>query len=369
MLNKISMPMPVEQSINCPVIIGANLYDFSAWLPSLAFQQIVIITDHTVKKLYGLELQKCLQQAGYKNLLFSFPAGEKFKTYKTKQMLENNMQLHGCNRDTLIIALGGGIVGDLTGFIAATYLRGIPYIQIPTTLLAMVDSSIGGKTGINTIYGKNLIGVIYQPLCVVIDIILLKTLSKKNIINGLIEAIKMFLTYDAKSLHYTESHLRYLIQGSAIYLKEIVTKAVKIKAAVVGRDEKEQGERSVLNFGHTIGHALEKLSNYTLLHGYAVAYGILVEANISYLLDLLNSKALLIIKKLLAQLGIYGKDLQKYNPAEILQATKIDKKVRLGKVHYTLLSDISSIYINNGNYVHPVTDKIVKLAIKKTIKE
>lgn len=177
------------------------------------------------------------------------------------------------------------------------------------------------------------------------------------------------MSYDAKSLHYTESHLRYLIQGSAIYLKEIVTKAVKIKAAVVGRDEKEQGERSALNFGHTIGHALERLSNYTLLHGYAVAYGILVETNISYLLDLLDNKALLLIKNLFAQLGISGKDLQKYKPAEILQATKIDKKIRLGKVHYALLNDIGNIYINNGNYVNPVTDKIVNLAIKKTIEE
>ena len=369
MIQKISMAMPIGQRINCPITIGVNLYDFSAWLPKLAFQQIVIITDHTVKKLCGLQLQNCLQQAGYQSLLFSFPAGEKLKNYKTKQRLEENMQLHHCNRDTLIIALGGGVVGDLAGFIAANYLRGVPYIQIPTTLLAMVDSSIGGKTGINTKYGKNLMGVIYQPLCVVIDVKLLNTLSKKNIINGLIETIKIFLIYDANSFHYVVSQLNYLIKKKESVLKEIITSAVKIKAIIVSRDEKEQGERSVLNFGHTIGHALEKISNYTLLHGYAVAYGILVEANISHLLGILDKKILLSIKNLFSQLGIHGKDLQKYNQVEILQATKIDKKVRSGKVHYTLLRDIGSIYISADNYVHPVTDLIVNLAIKKTIEE
>jgi 3-dehydroquinate synthase len=369
MIQKISMNLPVQQTRDCSIIIGTNLCEVTTWLPKLDFQQIVIITDHTVKQHYGLQLQNCLQQAGLNSLLFSFPAGEKLKNYKTKQMLEENMQLHHCNRDILIIALGGGVVGDLAGFIAANYLRGVPYIQIPTTLLAMVDSSIGGKTGINTNYGKNLIGAIYQPLCIIMDVGVLNTLSKKNIINGLIEAIKIFLTHDTESFYYTELHLHYLIKGQGILLKEIVYRAVKIKVAVVSRDEKEQGERSVLNFGHTIGHALEKISNYTLLHGYAVAYGILVEATISHLLGLLDSQALLTIKNLFGQLGIHGTNLKKYKQAEILQATRIDKKIRLGAVHYTLLKDIGSAYINHGNYVHSVTDMIVNLAIKKTIEE
>jgi 3-dehydroquinate synthase len=367
-MQKISVT-PIHKSLDYPIIIGANLYDFTAWLPKQAFQQIVIITDQVVKVYYGLQLQKCFRQGGYNSLLFSFPAGEKFKSYKTKQMIEHSMQLHRCHRDTLIIALGGGVVGDLAGFIAASYLRGVPYIQIPTSLLAMVDSSVGGKTGINTIHGKNLIGVIYQPLSVIIDINLLKTLSKKNRINGLIEAIKIFLIFDAESFYYAESHLESLIQGDNCLLKEVIFRAVKIKAAVVSRDEKEQGERLVLNFGHTLGHALEKISNYSLLHGYAVAYGLLVEVTISYLLGLLDRKSLLDIKNMFRRLGICGKNLQRYSQIELIQATKMDKKNRSRKVYYTLLRKIGSPYISYDNYVHPVTDQLVRQAIKKTIED
>lgn len=367
MIHEISVTIPNEPAVSYPIIIGADLYDFTTWLPKKKFNQIVIITDRAVKKRYGCDLQKHLNQAGRNSLLLSFPAGEKSKNYQTKQAIEHAMQLHRCDRDTLIIALGGGVVGDLAGFIAATYLRGVPYIQIPTTLLAMVDSSVGGKTGINTIHGKNLIGAVYQPLCVVADVMLLKTLSRKNMINGLIEAIKIFLTYDAASFCYTESYLHHIIKGDDSLLKEIVSRAVRIKAAVVSRDEKDRGERSVLNFGHTIGHALEKLSNYTLLHGYAVAYGILVEATISHILGLLDSNQLLIIKNLIAELGIHGKNLQKYELTKLIQATKTDKKIRFGNVHYTLLREIGSTHFSNGNYVHPVADKIIKQAFKNII--
>jgi 3-dehydroquinate synthase len=364
---KLSMKLPTRPAIDYPINIGANIYDVSAWLPKKRFNQIVIITDNIVKKRYGFALQHSLKKAGHPCLLLSFPSGEKYKNSKTKQTIENAMLFHRCDRDTLILALGGGVVGDIAGFIAATYLRGISYIQMPTTLLAMVDSSVGGKTGMNTIHGKNLIGAIYQPLCVLADVSLLKSLSKKNMINGLIEAIKMFLTHDATSFYYTQLHLDHLINGSKNSLKQIVSRAVNIKADVVGRDEKEQGERSLLNFGHTIGHALEKISNYTLLHGYAVAYGILVEAALSQSLGLLNIEELSIIKNVMSRLGIHGVDLKKYPLAKVIQATKNDKKMRSGKVHYTLLQEIGSAHIKNGRYVHPVADKMVRYALKKTI--
>lgn len=366
MIHKIPVTIQNQRAIGYPIFIGAGLYDFRTWLPKQNFTYIVIITDRFVKKYYGLNLQKHLNEAGYTSLLFSFPAGEKFKNYRSKQAIEHAMQRHRCDKDTLILALGGGVVGDLAGYIAATYLRGIPYIQIPTTLLAMVDSSVGGKTAINTMHGKNLIGAIYQPLCVVADIMLLKTLSRKNIINGLIEAVKMFLTHDAVSFRYTESHLHHIINGDDSLLIKIVARAVRIKAAVVARDEKELDERSMLNFGHTIGHALEKLSHYSLLHGYAVGYGILVEATIAHILGLLNHNHLLIIKKVLAQLGIQGKDLQKYNVTKLIKATKNDKKNRFGKVHYTLLREIGQVYFTKSNFVHPVEDKIVRQAFRIT---
>lgn len=368
MNHKISVNIPNKPWTEYSIIIGKSISQFTSYLPK-KIQHIVIITDNRVKKYYGLDLQKRLKKNYPSCLLLSFPPGEKFKNNTTKQLIENAMLRNRCARDTLIIALGGGVVGDLSGFIASTYLRGIPYIQIPTTLLAMVDSSIGGKTAINTAYGKNLIGTIYQPAKVIIDITLLQSLSKKNIINGLIEAIKMFLTYDATSFNYTKLHLNQLINGDTFFLKKIVSRAVSIKAAVIGRDEKDNGERSVLNFGHTFGHALEKISNYTVLHGYAVGYGILVEATISHMLDLLNKEQLQIIKQLLAQLDIYGKYLKKYDISKLICVMKHDKKMRQQKIHYTLLSKIGSAYVINGNYVHPVADEIVRHAFKNIIQE
>jgi 3-dehydroquinate synthase len=361
------MKMPIQSPRTYPISVGAKIDDVNAWLPTTGFNQIVIITDNTVKKRYGLDLQSCLKTAGHHCLLFSFPAGEKHKNNKTKQTIENAMLLARCGRDTLILALGGGVVGDLAGFIAATYLRGVPYIQIPTTLLAMVDSSVGGKTGLNTDYGKNLIGAIYQPIAVVADVTLLKSLPKKQIINGLIEALKLFFTCDAKGFYDAHLHLPQLINGDETLLIEMVSRAVKIKAGVVERDEKEQGERSVLNFGHTIGHALEKCSDYTLLHGYAVASGILVEANISSILGILTRESLLKIQYVMSQLGINGKALKKYDLTHLIEATKNDKKACSGNVRYVLLKDIGSVHITNGNYIHAVTDNIVRQAIKNTI--
>lgn len=365
MMQQLAVKIPAISATSYPIMIGVNIEDFKTWLPNdKVFKQIVIITDNWVKKHYGLALQNNFQQAGYACLLISFPAGEKYKNYQTKQIIEEQMLGAGCARDILILALGGGVVGDIAGYIAATYMRGVPYIQIPTTLLAMVDSSVGGKTGINTTYGKNLSGVIYQPLAVVVDIAFLNTLSKNNIINGLIEAIKMFLTHDAKSFQYVQNNLSAIINGDHGTLQEVVTRAIKIKAAVVARDPKEQGERNLLNFGHTVGHALEKISNYCLLHGYAVAYGILVEATLSHALGFLATEQLSTIKALFTKLGIRGKDLQLYKVSALICATKNDKKMRDGLVNYTLLQDIGCALIANTKYVHPVTDTIVKAAFK-----
>jgi 3-dehydroquinate synthase len=369
MIHKISVKIAAKPTIHYPILIGANLFDLAILFPLQQFNKIVIITDNVVKKNYGLLLNNQLKKTGHDCLLLSFSSGDKFKNNTTKKKIETAMLLHCCSQDTLIVALGGGVVGDLAGFIAATFLRGVPYVQIPTTLLAMVDSSIGGKTGINTPQGKNLIGAIYQPQCVIADVRTLKTLSKKARINGLIEAIKMFLTHDAKSFHYTVSHLTQIVQGEESLLKKIIARAVKIKTRVVERDETEKGERALLNFGHTIGHALEKISNYKLLHGYAVAYGILVEATISHLLGFLDEQQLITIKNLMSKLDIYGKDLKKFNITQLLQATRNDKKVRLNNVHYTLLQKIGSAHISQKKYTHPVPDKIVKQAFKLTIAE
>lgn len=350
-----------------PILIGLSLLDNCSWVPKAKFRQFVIVTDSNIKKLYGIRLKKELCALGHFVLLFSFKAGEKNKNYKTKQIIERAMYKYHCDRDTLILALGGGVVGDLAGFIAATFFRGIAYIQIPTSLLAMVDSSIGGKTAINTEFGKNIIGSIYRPISVVVDISLLKTLSKRHLINGLIECIKMFLTHDAKSFDYVASSFNSIIYGNAVALNELIVRAIRIKAAVVMRDEKDQAERNTLNFGHTIGHALEKLSNYSLLHGYAVAYGILVESTIAHLLGLLDFAALLTITQLIASLNIHGSDLKKYDFEQLILATKIDKKARFRKVNYVLLDQIGRVHVSQQQFVHEIDDYLVKQALEKVI--
>ena len=364
---EIVVTIPSHPAVDYPILLGDNLFDVMAWLPQMAVNQIVIITDHIVKKHYGLRLHESLQQSGYASLLLSFPAGERSKNDKTKRRLENAMLEHRCDRATLIIALGGGVVGDMAGFIAATYLRGVSYLQIPTTLLAMVDSSVGGKTGINTPYGKNLVGAIYQPMGVLVDVNCLNTLSKKHRINGLIEAIKVFLTHDAASFRHTVLYLSQMLQGDLALLQDLVMRAIKIKAGVVSRDEKERGERSVLNFGHTIGHALEKISHYRVLHGHAVAYGILVEATIAHLLGLLEQQALNDIKICMAQLGFHGKDLRSYDVAQLIDVTKGDKKNQAGQVRYVLLQDIGRVQLTDGAYVHVVTDTLVRQAFNLLI--
>jgi len=214
-MKKITIKIPAISSVNYPIFIESGLLQYpSAWLPGdLNFSAIVIITDHTVKKLYGGDLANRLIKQGYKVLLLSFPPGEKSKSNVVKQKLEKKMFMNHCDRNTLCLALGGGVVGDLAGFVAATYMRGIAYAQIPTSLLAIVDSSIGGKTGIDTDDGKNLVGAFWQPKAVVIDLSCLKTLSHRHLVNGLVEIIKMFLTSDKQDFIFFQKNIKKIKMG------------------------------------------------------------------------------------------------------------------------------------------------------------
>ena len=343
-------------------MLETDLFAIQTWLPKRDYHKIVIITDHTVKKYYGLTLEQTLKKAGYTCLLIAFPAGEASKNEQTKHKIEQRMFQNKCGKDTLIIALGGGVVGDLAGFIAATYLRGIDYIQIPTTVLAMVDSSIGGKTGINTAYGKNLLGVIYHPLEMIIDFNLLKTLPKKHRINGLIEAIKLFLTNDAVSFQNIITQLPAILSGEN---HDFILKAARMKKQMTQRDEKELNERLVLNFGHTVGHALEKLSDYSLLHGFAVGYGILVEAKLSHQLGILDADSLHLIKALFAKLNIHDTYLQQFAPKDIIKCMQYDKKTRANQIQIILLQTIGQVFIKNNGYMHPIDHKLIQQVIQR----
>jgi 3-dehydroquinate synthase len=365
----LDVALPAKVASSYPIRIGLGLLeDITAWIPK-SISAVVIITDHHVRKLYAPLLERALERAGYKTLLLTFPAGEKSKNNRTKAKLEEQMLAQGCGRDSFIIALGGGVVGDLAGFIAATYMRGIPYIQIPTTLLAMVDSSVGGKTGINTPQGKNLIGAFWQPTAVISDIHCLKTLSKHQMINGLIEALKMFLTSDAASLHYLQEHVSAILDCDEAILSNIVLRAVTIKADIVASDERENHQRAILNCGHTIGHALEQLSNYQLLHGYAVALGILVEAKIAQLMGYLAEKQYVVIRSIFNRLDILTSELEQFDVNAVIQSTQSDKKKQAGLVRYVLLKDIGCVYEINNQFVHPVPDEIVRRAFLAISKE
>ena len=326
----------------------------------------VIIADETVKKLYGENLRKELKKNGQKVFLFSIPEGERSKNQKYKTMIEEKMLKLRIGRQSVIVAIGGGVVGDLAGFIAATYMRGIPCIQVPTTLLAMVDSSIGGKTGIDTEQGKNLIGAFWQPRAVFVDLKYIQSLSQRQFINGLVEAVKVFLTSDANSFLYVEKHISIILKRNQEALKKVITSAVSIKARVVERDERESGERMILNFGHTVGHALENLSQYKIPHGYAVALGIIIEAGIAVDTGKLKISDYSRIKNLLInKMGIDLKTLGAYKPKEILDHAKNDKKSKNGKSRYVILKEIGKVYVCKNMFAHHVKDSAVIRVLNK----
>jgi len=357
MKNIVTVTIPGEQKKSYSIQIGHGI------VPMIARQlrrqwkdcTIVVITDSTVRRLYGKDVAR---KIGATHLV-SFPAGEKSKTATAKNFLDEQLLKKGCGRDTLIVALGGGVVGDMAGFVASTYLRGVPYIQVPTTLLAMVDSSIGGKTGIDTPYGKNMIGAFWQPSAVIIDTTFLATLPPMHIQNGLLEAIKMYLACDNKM---SESMLGFLrSEGIAprAAIQNIIRASLAAKAHIVQRDEKESGERMILNFGHTIGHAIEKVSDYSVPHGIAVGYGMLVETHISHELGILPSSALRTVTDVLSSVEIHRQALRKWGARAIIAATKHDKKRRGQQPLYVLLRDIGRPYRKNGAWAHPVPNSIV----------
>ncbi len=376
MIRKVKIELPNVVGRRYDIMIGENILSaLVAFIKKQDVSSVVIITDSNVKKLYGDKLlrdlkkklttcQGTLMPCGYNLRLTAFPAGEKNKNQKTKTKLEEEMLQMGCGRDTLIIALGGGVVGDVAGFVASTYMRGIPYINIPTTLLSMVDSSVGGKTAIDSKYGKNLIGAFHQPSLVLIDSIFLSTLPKRQIKNGLIEAIKMFLTNDSEMFNFVESNLSDILHLKKGLIEKVIVGSIKIKSEIIMRDEKEKGERAVLNFGHTIGHAIEKLSGYKLLHGEAIALGILVEAKVAQLIGKMPETVFGRIESLMREI-VDIKKLRNFDIDGILKEAGLDKKVRGAEVRYVLLKDVGRYCKRGGEFVHVISDNIVKRAIKR----
>lgn len=321
-------------------------------------QRVVVFCDHTVARLYGNVVKHSLRAAGFKYDFMVLPAGEKVKSLDFARKAYKNLLELKVHRDSAFIALGGGVIGDFTGFISATYMRGTGFIQVPTTLLAQVDASIGGKTAVNLEEAKNIVGVFHQPLLVFSDVAALITLPPKEIRNGLAEVIKYGIIKDLSLFSYLERNIGLLKAPKVSKPKEfkalmaswnnIVKKSASIKAKVVMADEKEtKGERLVLNLGHTIGHALEALSGYKgLTHGEAVAIGMAAAAGISVKLRLLTEEKAKRITALIASANL-PVEIRDIAAEKIIDKLILDKKVRDGKVVFVLPKDIGRVIIRN----------------------
>ncbi|HHU92868.1 MAG TPA: 3-dehydroquinate synthase [Halanaerobiaceae bacterium] len=356
-IEKIKIDLREEQR-DYEIIIGAGLLNRLDKYIGQLYQgkKIFLVTDENVMKFYGEQVKEVLSSAGYEITLYVLPAGEEAKSspYLKKgydYLLENNF-----NRDNLILALGGGVVGDLAGFLAATFMRGIPFVQIPTTLLAQVDSSVGGKTAINHPRGKNLIGAFYQPKMVLIDPGFLQTLPVRELRTGLAEVLKYGFIVDRDLLDFMAGHREEILNLETAALTRIIQTSCRIKAAIVREDEKEKGMRALLNFGHTIGHALEAVTEYKkYTHGEAVAIGMVAAGELSRSVENLEKAEVDYLKELIRAYGLplscqYGEGLK-----EVYERLFYDKKVQKNKLRWILLKELGAAYIDEG-----VDNKIVK---------
>lgn len=307
----------------------------------------IIVTSENIWALWSKDVLASFPEPP--TVLFH-PVGEKHKRLAAVEKLADQMVKAGADRDTLLLALGGGVVGDLTGFLAAIYMRGIPYVQLPTTLLAQVDSSLGGKTGVNLATGKNLIGSFHHPLAVFSDTNVLATLPPAELRAGLHESIKAGVIYDPKLFKYMQANSAAILAADPAALTKVVTASVKVKADVVGQDEKENGLRMILNFGHTLGHAIEAATQYKqLLHGEAVAWGSIAAVQLAVSRDALSEKdANAIVNTILAYGPLPG---FRAKAADLVRLTAGDKKRRSGRRAFVLPRSIGTVEV-----VYDVTD-------------
>jgi 3-dehydroquinate synthase len=331
-----------------PIQIGRGLLtDASLILPHLKRKHVAIVTNTTVAPLYLAQLSDTLQASGVQVIPIILPDGEAYKNSDTLNSIYDALLQNRCERSTTLIALGGGVIGDLTGYAAATFLRGVPFIQIPTTLLSQVDSSVGGKTGINHPLGKNMIGAFYQPQLVLADIDTLQTLPPREFSAGVAEVIKYGLIRDAQFFDWLERHMVQLMQLDEAVLSEAIYRSCQNKADVVAKDEHEQGERALLNLGHTFGHAIENAMGYGVwLHGEAVAAGTMMAADLSQRMDWLSANDVVRIKNsfLAANLPLVP---PKLGAAKYLDLMGLDKKVENGKIRLVLQQGIGRAVITS----------------------
>ncbi len=334
-----------------------------------AVHRWVVITDETVRALYADRVAAAL---GGRVDVLAIPPGEREKTRERWAELTDAMLAAGCGRDTGVVALGGGVVGDLAGFVAATYMRGIPVVQVPTTLLAMIDASVGGKTGVDTPAGKNLVGAFHDPVAVVADPEVLDTLPERELRAGLAEAIKHGVVADAGYLERTLADLPEIVGPATASrgprrreaIERLVVRSVEIKADVVRRDAREAGVRKVLNFGHTIGHAVEALSGWSLLHGEAVAIGMVAESALGERIGVAERGTRDRVHDAVERAGLPGSIPRTMAPEALLAATRGDKKARAGRVEYAVPAGVGRMAGGERGWGIPVDDEAVTAVLR-----
>jgi 3-dehydroquinate synthase len=338
-----------------PILIGGGLL----LQPDLIRQHIpardvLIVSNTTVAPLYLPQVASALNQSRVVEAIL--PDGEAHKTLATVARILDVLVANHFGRDCTVVALGGGVVGDMAGFAASCYQRGVSYVQVPTTLLAQVDSSVGGKTGVNHPGGKNLIGAFHQPAAVLADTATLTTLPLRELRAGLAEIIKYGLICDATFFHWLEAHLDALLASDPAAFEFVIERSCEIKAQIVGRDEREQGDRALLNLGHTFGHAIEAATHYTqYLHGEAVGAGLLMAAAMSHESGLMSASDVDRLRRLLERAGLPVKILG-VSPESALDHMRIDKKVQKGRMRLVLLRAIGDSFVT-ADYPEPALQR------------
>lgn len=322
-----------------------------------ASHRVAVITDDRVGPLYAALVAEPM---GDRAAIFTVPAGEEHKTRQTWARLTDEMLEAGFGRDTVVVALGGGVVGDVAGFVAATYMRGVPVIQVPTTILAMVDASIGGKTGVDTRHGKNLVGAFHNPAAIIIDPLVLTTLPERHTRAGFAEMIKHGVIADIRHFNDVATFLSNAQPGPQ--LAQLISESMQIKVDVVTRDERESGLRKILNFGHTVGHAVEAASNYELLHGECVAIGMVIESRIAERIGVATKGTADGVQEA-CRLAELPTSLPSIGPADIVRFMKSDKKSRGGREEFALPSKIGAMAGADSGWAIPVDEKVIHEAL------
>lgn len=355
-----TIPVPLKGNAYTIVVGHRILAQLGSYLKKLRLgQDAVIITHPKIQKYHGRPLVDGLKKGGFSVTTFEVPEGEESKSTKQAFGLMERIARYDVSRKIFIIAFGGGVIGDLAGYVAAVYKRGIPYVQVPTTFLAQIDSAIGGKVAVDLSVGKNLVGAFYQPRLVFNDVALLATLDQRQIRNGLAEAVKYGVIADQGLFDYIAENYRGLLNHERRVLTNVILRCSRIKTRVIVRDEKEtKGIRTILNFGHTVGHAIEAAGRYRLYqHGEAVALGMQVAAAISVQMGLLSSSEALRLTKVLSCIGFPPK-IKQVRLADIMRVMKHDKKFRAGQNRFVLVRAIGKVKVVEG-----VPEKIIRRAI------